>query len=193
MNRPFPYSSESHGKAREREFRAIVEAHQSRVYSIAFRILNDSGLAEEVSQDVFLTLYRDLDRMESDDHVTAWLRKVAVHRALDAHRRRASRVDYAAEEFEEQRVVLPMNHDGLAFDSLYSGRDSGIGRMQQLVASLPAVQKSVVLLRYQEDMLPAEISEALSMPLATVKSHLQRALKLLRTKAERQGKEVAHG
>jgi RNA polymerase sigma-70 factor, ECF subfamily len=189
VNRPFPLSSESHGKVREREFRAIVEAHQSRVYSIAFRILNDVGLAEEVAQDVFLALYRDLGRIESDEHVTAWLRRVAVHRALDAHRRRASRADYGAEEFQEERAVLPINHDGAALVSQHSGP----ANVRQLVASLPAVQKSVVLLRYQEDMLPAEISEALSMPLATVKSHLQRALKLLRAKAERQGKEVAHG
>lgn len=189
MNRPFPLPSESHGKVREREFRGIVEEHQSRVYSIAFRILNDSGLAEEVAQDVFLALYRDLGNMESDVHLTAWLRRVAVHRSLDAHRRRASRVDYAAQEFEEERAIVPINNVGDEPHSQYSG----LGQVQQLVASLPTVQKSIVLLRYQEDMLPREISEALSMPIATVKSHLQRALKLLRAKAERQRKEVAHG
>jgi RNA polymerase sigma-70 factor (ECF subfamily) len=65
--------------------------------------------------------------------------------------------------------------------------------IEQMVASLPPVQRAVLLLRYQEDLLPKEISELLSMPLGTVKSHLQRALKLLRTKASRQRKEVLHG
>jgi RNA polymerase sigma-70 factor (ECF subfamily) len=58
-------------------------------------------------------------------------------------------------------------------------------QLQQLVASLPPLQRSVIVLRYQEDLSPDEIGDALSMPVATVKSHLQRTLKLLRTKAER--------
>jgi RNA polymerase sigma-70 factor (ECF subfamily) len=161
------------------------------VYSIAYRILGDGGLAEEVAQDVFLALYRDLDRDEdmfqSDEHMLAWLRRVAVHRALDAHRRRASRVDSIAEEFQEERTLVsrPQNGDASSL--------AAASRVEQLVRSLPSAQRAIVLLRYQEDMLPAEIAAALSMPVATVKSHLQRALKLLRTKAERQGKEVAHG
>ena len=162
------------------DFRELVEAHQSRVYSIAFRILNDRGLAEEVAQDVFLALYRDLDRIASDSHLLAWLRRVAVHRALDAHRRRAGRIDFAAEEFHEELTLV----------STGAGEN---GTIDHLIASLPAMQKTVLLLRYQEDMLPAEIAAVLSMPLATVKSHLQRALKLLRTTTERPIKEVAHG
>ncbi len=174
----------------ERDFRELVEVHQSRVYSIAFRILEDRGLAEEVAQDVFLALYRDLGTIESDTHVLAWLRRVAVHRALDAHRRRASRIDFAAEEFHEDLTGVPAGA-GNGFSS--ANRSLTDGHIEQLVTSLPAVQKAVILLRYQEDMLPAEIAAALSMPMATVKSHLQRALKLLRTKVERQMKEVANG
>lgn len=78
------------------EFRAIVERHQARVFSIAFRILGESGAAEEVAQDVFLELYRSLGRLESEEHLIAWLRRVACHRATDALRRRASRADTAA-------------------------------------------------------------------------------------------------
>lgn len=57
--------------------------------------------------------------------------------------------------------------------------------LHQLLASLPPVQRSVVVLRYQEELSPDEIATALEMPVATVKSHLQRTLKLLRAKAER--------
>lgn len=191
MKAPFSISTTPLHRPSEREFRAIVETHQSRVYSIAYRILGDCGLAEEVAQDVFLALYRDLDRagdpFQSDEHMLAWLRRVAVHRALDAHRRRASRVDSIAEEFQEERTLVSLPQNGGA-SSL-----AAASRVDHLVRSLPSVQRAIILLRYQEDMLPAEIAAALSMPLATVKSHLQRALKLLRSKAERQGKEVAHG
>jgi len=57
--------------------------------------------------------------------------------------------------------------------------------LQQLVRSLPAVARAVLVLRYQEDMSPDEISHALDMPVATVKSHLQRSLRLLREKSMR--------
>ena len=58
-------------------------------------------------------------------------------------------------------------------------------RLRQLVASLPEAQRIVLILRYQEDMSPDEISDLLDMPVATVKSHLQRTLRLLREKAAR--------
>lgn len=143
-----------------------------------------------MAQDVFLALYRDLHRMESSEHVLAWLRRVTVHRALDARRRRSSRVDFDAEPFDDQRTRVS---NGFVADFPSAAPPIGQARVEQLVASLPGIQRAVILLRYQEDMLPPEIAIALSMPLATVKSHLQRALKLLRTKAERQVKEVTHG
>lgn len=173
------------------EFRDLVEVHQSRVYSIAFRILGDRFTAEEVAQDVFLALYRHLDNLESEEHLLAWLRRVTVHRATDAYRRRASRADFAADEFCEERTILHGNgsaNSGLSFES-----DFLTTRIEQMVATLSPMQRAVVLLRYQEDMLPTEIAALLSMPLGTVKSHLQRALKLLRSKAECQRKEAIHG
>jgi RNA polymerase sigma-70 factor (ECF subfamily) len=170
------------------EFRDIVERHQSRVYSIAYRLLGDSGAAEEVAQDVFLALYRNLDRMQSQEHLLAWLRRVTIQRATDAYRRRASRVEFTADEFSEEQVHC--NEKGSVASKSGFGLATSIDRM---VASLPPAQRTVVLLRYQEDLMPTEISALLSMPLGTVKSHLQRALKLLRAKASPQRKEVAHG
>ncbi|HZC44386.1 MAG TPA: RNA polymerase sigma factor [Acidobacteriaceae bacterium] len=172
-------------------FRDIVERHQSRVYSIAYRILGDCGAAEEVAQDVFLALYQNLDRLQSQEHLLAWLRRVTVHRATDACRRRASRVEYAADEFCEEHMSL--NATASAASQGAFAPNSMTTSIEQMVASLPPAQRAVLLLRYQEDLLPTEISAVLSIPLGTVKSHLQRALKLLRSKASRQRKEVVHG
>ena len=61
------------------------------VYSIALRMLGDTGLAEELAQDVFLELHGAMRRMESEEHLRFWLRRVAMCRALDALRRRRSR------------------------------------------------------------------------------------------------------
>jgi RNA polymerase sigma-70 factor (ECF subfamily) len=56
--------------------------------------------------------------------------------------------------------------------------------IERLLLELPPAQRAVVLLRFQEDLPPGEIAETLRMPLATVKSHLQRALKAMRARAE---------
>ncbi len=172
-------------------FRDLVERHQSRVYSIAYRILGDCGTAEEVAQDVFLALYRNLDRLQSEEHLLAWLRRVTMHRATDACRRRASRVDFAAAEFCEERTLLNGNGPTVSQGCFESA--STATSIEQMVAALPPAQRAVLLLRYQEDLPPTEISALLSMPLGTVKSHLQRALKLLRAQASRQRKELIHG
>ncbi len=59
--------------------------------------------------------------------------------------------------------------------------------LRKLVATLPEAPRMVMVLRYQEDLEPTEIAAALEMPVATVKSHLQRSLALLREKLARRG------
>lgn len=165
------------------EFRAIVERHQARVFSIAFRILGEPGAAEEVAQDVFLELHRNLGRLESDEHLVAWLRRVACHRATDALRRRASRADTAAEEYQ----------DGMELRTPVREFIPLMNRVEQLLLTLPPSQRSVLVMRYQEDLEPEDIAVELKMPLATVRSSLQRGLRLLREKANRTLKEYSRG
>ena len=149
------------------------------VFSIARRIVHDPSLAEEVAQDVFLELYEQLPSLESEEHVVHWLRRVAVHRAIDQARRRLRRPqDHAAVSLAEPGVAEPA--------AASRERDPWLAeRLRQLVASLPIVPRTMILLRYQEELMPEEIAEVLGMPVATVKSHLQRALKVLRAKAQR--------
>jgi RNA polymerase sigma-70 factor (ECF subfamily) len=165
------------------QFREIVERHQGRVFSIAFRFLGDSGAAEEVAQDVFLELHRNLGKLATDDHVTAWLRRVACHRATDALRRRAARGDQLAEEYQ----------DGMSLRSAAPEFIPLMNRVERLLLTLPPAQRSVVLMRFQEGLEPEDIAIELSMPLATVRSHLQRAIKMLREKAQRTLREYSRG
>jgi RNA polymerase sigma-70 factor (ECF subfamily) len=167
-------------------FREIVEEHQRMVYSIALRVVTDCGLAEEVAQDVFLELHRRQGELEGAEHVKFWLRRVAVHRAIDQVRRRSARPELTGEEFVEEL------YDG----SAESGGGSYVGlssRVESMVSSLPEMQRAIVTLRFQEDLDPEEIARVMQMPVATVKSHLQRALQLLRRKATVVLKEYTRG
>lgn len=152
------------------------------VYSLALRMTGDRGLAEEIAQDVFLELDRNLPRIGNPDHACAWLRRVTMSRSTDALRRRRVRGMDLWVELEEQH--------GLPAEERVSPLSA---RLEHLLTALPEAQRSALILRYQEEMLPEEIAVLLKTPVATVKSQLQRGLKLLRARAAGQLKEFMRG
>ena len=155
------------------EFRRLIDTHKRMVFSLALRIVGDYATAEEVAQDVFLELHRSGERLASEDHTRYWLRRVTVHRATDALRAKALRPESLAEEWMESICAQPPPAASLAVQA----------RIEDLLRGLPETLRLPIVLRYQEEMLPEEIAEFLGQPVATVKSHLQRGLKLLRRKA----------
>jgi RNA polymerase sigma-70 factor (ECF subfamily) len=159
--------------ALETTFDEVLRAHQSMVFSLAYHFLRDRGAAEEVAQDVFLQLYRKIDGLEGGKHVIFWLRKVTSHRCIDYARKRGANFTIALEDAAEPPAVEQQG------DPLLNRR------LRQLIATLPENPRMVMVLRYQEDLTPEEISDLLEMPVRTVKSHLQRSLAILREKIDR--------
>jgi RNA polymerase sigma-70 factor (ECF subfamily) len=154
-------------------FALLVRHHQAMVFSIAYHFLRNTALAEELAQDVFLHLYRSLRSIESPGHLTNWLRRTTTHRCVDQSRRQKLRprlyLDQAPEAVDPSPARDPMLAD----------------RLRRLLAVLPARARAVVILRYQEDLEPAEIARALEIPVGTVKSSLHRALASLRARLEK--------
>jgi RNA polymerase sigma-70 factor (ECF subfamily) len=164
------------------DFEQLVDEHQSMVFSLALRMTGDRGLAEEIAQDVFLELDRNLGKIESQPHACFWLRRVAMNRSTDALRRRRVHGINLWVEMEDRHGIK------------VEERASPLGtRLEQLLATLPEAQRAVLVLRYQEELTPEEIAATLAAPLATVKSNLQRGLKLLRAKAGDYLKEYIRG
>jgi RNA polymerase sigma-70 factor (ECF subfamily) len=160
------------------DFAEIVRRYQSMVFSICLHFLTDRSAAEELAQDVFLQLYHSLSTMKSEDHVKFWLRKVTAHRCID-HQRARTVPQISLDDAPEPATPA------------YSTDFFLEKKVHQFVATLSEKPRMVVILRYQEDMSPEEIAETLAMPVATVKSHLQRSLALLREKMTRTIGEVA--
>lgn len=152
------------------DFESLVIRHQSMVYSIALHFLRNPAVAEEVAQEVFLELYMHREDMQSPEHVTYWLRKVTSRRCIDQSRRGKHQPKVGLDDAPEPFSWMPVEDPLL---KQYIG---------QLVGTLQEMPRMIVILRYQEDLGPGEIAELLDMPVATVKSHLQRALTLLRRK-----------
>ena len=156
-----------------RTFASVLRAQQSMVFSIAYHFLRDRSAAEEVAQDVFLQLHRHLDELKSDQHISFWLRRVASHRSIDYVRKQKSQAAVGLDS-----VPMP-SVDGEPQDHFLNRR------LQSLIGSLPEKPRMVMILRYQEDLMPEEIASVMEMPVRTVKSHLQRSLAMLREKIDR--------
>lgn len=148
----------------------LVRAHQRSVYSLALRMLGTRDLAEDLTQDVFMQLNDHLRSLESNRHLTFWLRQVTSNRAIDQLRRRA-------------RLLFTPLDDEMPIFSEQEAPDPLLQRhLRKLLAELSPAARAVLLLRFQEDLDPGEIAETLNMPLNTVKSHLKRSLDALREK-----------
>ena len=159
-------------------FAELVRQHQGMVFSLAYHFLRDRWLAEELAQEVFLNLHQNLSAIKSPAHLTFWLRKVTSHRCIDQARRQKVRPQVSLEDVPEP-MAKASDDDFMLSETL-----------RRVVDTLPEKARMVVVLRYQEDLEPAEIARALQMPLNTVKSHLRRSLALLRDKLSRSLGEI---
>jgi RNA polymerase sigma-70 factor, ECF subfamily len=157
-------------------FADIVREHQAMVYGLAVHFLRDRALAEELAQEVFLELYRNLGSIRSPEHLNFWLRKVTSNRCVDQARRRAIRPKVGLDDVPEAATAASADPPS---DPMLSEA------LRKCVGALPETPRMVLVLRYQEDLDPSEIAAVLDMPVNTVKSHLQRSLALLRAKLTR--------
>jgi RNA polymerase sigma-70 factor (ECF subfamily) len=149
-------------------FGLLVRQHQRTVFSLALRMLSDRHKAEDLAQEVFLQMHRNLASITSPVHLVFWLRKVTVNRAIDRLRREPA---MEAVPLEEADALASEEHE----------QDPMLSRqLRTLVGQLAPAPRAVLLLRYQEDMDPTQIAKALSMSINTVKSHLKRSLGQLR-------------
>jgi RNA polymerase sigma-70 factor (ECF subfamily) len=150
-------------------FEALVKAHQSMVFSLAYHYSGgDPAAAEDVAQDVFLELFRHMDRIETPAHLVFWLRRVAANRCIDRIRKR---------RFEQPFDLMPEPR------AQASTRDVLLDdRIRELVSELPSQARAVMILRFQEDLDTSDIADVLGMPVNTVKSHIRRSVEALKQK-----------
>jgi RNA polymerase sigma-70 factor (ECF subfamily) len=151
-------------------FGCLIRRHQAMVFGLARHFLRDRHAAEDVSQDVFFELFRNLSHLASAAHLKFWLRRVTANRCIDRLRKRTEQQADATQLAPEPVTPAPTR------DVLLECR------LKHLVGDLPSPARMVVILRYQEDLEPSEIAAVLDMPVNTVKSHLRRSIATLRAK-----------
>jgi RNA polymerase sigma-70 factor, ECF subfamily len=175
---PAPSGDELLAEARagsDQAFAALVREHQAMVFGLAYHFLQSRAHAEDLAQEVFLSLHQNLARVESARHLVFWLRRVTSNRCIDSVRSARRRRELPIDELHEAGVS-PRLGDPLLGELL-----------RTLVGELTPGARMVVTLRFQEDLDLSEIAEITEMPLNTVKSHLRRSMDALRRKLADRG------
>jgi RNA polymerase sigma-70 factor (ECF subfamily) len=171
----------------QRACRDLVRRYQRPVFSVLMRVVRRAEDAEDLAQETFVRMFRALDRYDPERPFTAWLFTIATRLAIDhLRRRRVQTVSLTVTEpgSTEERE-LDVEDQGPKPDEVTSNAEEE-RIAQDLIDSLPAHYRIVVLLRHQQDLSYEEIAEALNLPLGTVKARIHRARALLKQRIEGQ-------
>ena len=159
-------------------FQTLVERHRSMVYRVAYQFAGNHYDAEDIAQEVFLKVYRSLDRFRQDAQLTSWLYRIVMNACID-HRRRQSPITSAplGEEAERRLLNTPEECPGPE-DRAYAGE---LGEVLECeIARLPHGQRIVFVMRHHQGLKLCEIAEALGVAEGTVKRQLHAAVHRLR-------------
>jgi len=154
----------------------LYEQYGAQVYNLTYRVLQDSRLAEEATQDTFMRLWREASRWDSRrGKLSSWLLTIARHIAIDLLRseNRQFRPDTNyLDSVAEPRATRNIPHDPVRLDG-YVLRDF----MQQI----PPEQAQVVEMAFFQGLTHKELAEKLNLPLGTVKTRVRLGLQKLRS------------
>lgn len=161
-------------------FRDLVEEHQHRVFTFACYYLGSPQEAEDVTQEVLLRLWRNVEKVDPAS-ATAWLARVTRNACYDHLRSRRSHHRVFQEGLEGPAAQAP--DPGGNPESAARGWDVS-RHLQRALAELDEPYRSIIVLREIQGYKYQEISDTLKIPLNTVKTYLHRARRALREKLE---------
>ena len=148
----------------------LYDRYSAIVYSVALRVLGDTGAAEDVLQDVFIQLWRNPGLFDSSrGNLGAWLSVIARNRAIDALRKRRP-------ETEIGDVIVSVQQD-LAGDA---ERARAMEKVRGTLGAMPSAQRSALEMAYFEGLTHTEIAAKTGEPLGTVKTRIRAGLLQLR-------------
>ena len=163
------------------DLESVVALYQPRVFRFLLATLRDRDAAETLTQETFLRAWSARASFREDCSIATWLIRIALNLARDYTRtgrfRFWKRVSASAVDVAEVAAVVPAQ-DRSAEAQLIAQQQ--VALIWETVASLSSRQRSIFLLRFLEEMEIPEIANVTGLPLGTVKSHLYRALSVIR-------------
>jgi RNA polymerase sigma-70 factor, ECF subfamily len=152
-------------------FDVLVERYHLLVLWTAQALLADSAVAEDVAQETWISAWRGLARFDPTRPFRPWLLRIVTNCSRKQARRATPQVAF------ESAPSAPASEGDLLTEMI---RQEEIATLDGVIASLPAIQRQVIDLRYRAELELGEIALVMDLPLGTVKSRLHRALNAIR-------------
>ena len=155
----------------EGAFQQLIDEHKRLVVALIARTIPDRSRVEDVSQDVFLRIYRGLPYFRGESRLSTWIYRIVANACAQEQTRRPAPVSM---DDDGRRPVTPA-----AADRQFSDLELR-ERLEKAIARLPANYRLLVAAHYLEGVQYEDLAEALELPLGTVKTQLYRAKQQLR-------------
>jgi RNA polymerase sigma-70 factor (ECF subfamily) len=171
----------------ETAFKFLVDTYKDRVYNTAIGIVQNAEDAEDVTQEVFIQVYRSIHHFKGESKLSTWLYRIATTRALDLLRSRKSKKRFGfmqrlfGEANEPLHEIPDFNHPGVTLD-----RKENAAKLFKAISQLPENQKTAFTLHKLEDLSYQEISEVMHTSVPAVESLMHRAKQNLRKILEKE-------
>ena len=156
-------------------FRRLVERHMKQTYNVAFSFVGDHDAAEEVAQQTFVRVHTSLHAFRGDAEFGTWLYRITTNLALNhvkQHRKNAERTIAVTDEAAT----------GLASPDNNAESKEHQEHIERALHELPTLQRAVVILRHIDGLSTRQVSQILRCSEGTVKTHLFRGLRKMRSK-----------
>jgi len=161
-------------------FERLYRRYAKDVFNMALRMAGSAEIAEEVVQETFISVFRDIRRFQFQSAFTTWLYRIVLRRAADYFRKHKKHIDKTISIFQNSPDELPYEfQDGNPTPAEQARENERKRVLEGAIASLSVKQKKIVILRYIHHLSYEEIAELLQCRLGTVKSRLNRAHKSL--------------
>jgi RNA polymerase sigma-70 factor (ECF subfamily) len=159
-------------------FESLVRKYQQRVYALCRRLTGAHQSADDLAQETFIKAYYALERFDTQWPLYPWLRRIALNTGLNYLKARKRERPLLEGTLGARRMPFTAPADS---PEEQLERAEFEARFERAVASLPADQRSVFVLRFHESMSYEEISRTLDLPIGTVMSRLNRARQRLKS------------
>lgn len=170
------------GEADVHAFETLYDRYCGPVYSLAMGMLRDAVLAQEVTQDVFLAIWRGAREFDAQrGSARAWLLSVAHHKSVDAVRR------------SRRTLTVPLSDTITSEADVIEAAQARVdaGHVRRALEALSVEQRTVIVLAYYGGYSQREIAQRLGVPLGTIKTRMRDGLLRLRTVFPMPARETA--
>ncbi|MCK5077689.1 MAG: sigma-70 family RNA polymerase sigma factor [Calditrichia bacterium] len=161
------------------EFKIIVEKYEKLVFHIINRLISSKNDKEELYQEIFIKVFKNLESFRFQSKLSTWIGKIAYNTTLNfLGKRNSSIIDVV----ENEDMNLSMQKSDFKSPESFAEEKNLALIVKEHINNLPDKYKMIISLYHMEDFSYSEISEIMNMPEGTVKNYLFRARKLLKEK-----------